>query len=141
MRVTGTRTIRETRNVGRKRASPGGAEQFRVETPENRTESPAVAGTAPPAPIDPLLSLQEVPDSTARRARSLLRGHDLLDDLDEIRHGLLAGVLSHNRLRQLQDRLNELRERDNDNLSQLLDEIEVRAAVELAKLEMSQRSA
>lgn len=141
MRVTGTRTIRETRNVSRKRASQSGAEQFRVEIPENRTETSPVAGTAPPAPIDPLLSLQEVPDGTARRARGVLRGHDLLDDLDEIRHGLLAGVLSHSRLSRLQNRLNKLRDRDDVKLSQLLDEIEVRAAVELAKLEMSQRSA
>ena len=48
----------------------------------------APAGQAKPiTSVDALIALQEAPDATVDRKSAIRRGHDLLDELDEIRHG------------------------------------------------------
>ena len=87
------------------------------------------------ARVDALIAAQEVSDQGggggARR-----RGQDMLDRLDEIRHGLLTGTLSRARLGELNELVREQRGAVSDpGLAQILDEIELRARVELAKLD------
>jgi hypothetical protein len=83
------------------------------------------------------LALQGAPDSTERQARrrAVQRGDAMLDDLDEIRLGLLLGAIPRARLEQLAQLVRARREQvDDPKLMAILDEIELRAAVELAKL-------
>ncbi len=85
--------------------------------------------------LDALLALQEVPDATARRSAGLKRGAELLDRLDEIRIALLTGAMPQERLGQIVRLVRSRREAfDDPKLAAVLDEIELRAAVELAKL-------
>jgi hypothetical protein len=97
--------------------------------------TPAAAGTAAPLATNPLLSLQEIADATAGRSRAKARGEAMLDRLDDIRLGLLTGTVSKERLSEL-SRLARVRraEVDDPRLVEVLDEIELRAEVELAKL-------
>ena len=98
-------------------------------------EGQAVARPGGLAPLSPLYALQEVPDATARRGRALRRGHDLLDRLEELRMALLSGALSGERLQGLLQAVRAQRETVADpRLAAVLDEVELRAAVELAKL-------
>ncbi|MCZ6605386.1 MAG: flagellar assembly regulator FliX, partial [Alphaproteobacteria bacterium] len=63
------------------------------------------------------------------------RAEDLLEHLEGIRDGILAGVIPRPQLEDLVHRLAERRPREHDPLLiSLLDEIELRAKVELAKL-------
>jgi hypothetical protein len=63
------------------------------------------------------------------------RGNDLLDRLDEIRHGLLLGAIPIERLKALAVMLRAERARAADpRRAAVVDEIELRCAVELAKL-------
>lgn len=96
----------------------------------------AAPGAAPSvAPTDALLSLQEVPDAVARHARARRHGEDLLDRLDELRLSLLLGRLSPERIEALARAVAAQRDQVSDpRLAEILDEIELRAAVELAKL-------
>lgn len=95
----------------------------------------ATARTGGLAPLTALYALQEVPDATARRGRALRRGHDLLDRLEELRMALLSGSLSGERLQGLLQAVRSQRENVADpRLAAILDEVELRAAVELAKL-------
>ncbi|NKB45429.1 MAG: flagellar assembly protein FliX [Alphaproteobacteria bacterium] len=74
------------------------------------------------------------PDYQERKRRAR-RGEDILERLDEIRKGLLLGTVPKDRLATLARLVREKREKGADPLiSQLLDEIELRAEVELAKL-------
>ncbi len=101
------------------------------ETPPAST----VSGGAALGPVDALLALQEVPEDPENRNRGRRRGEELLDSLDELRHGLLAGSLSLDAMERLAAMVAAKRGQVNDpQLSRILDEIEVRAAVELAKL-------
>ena len=98
-------------------------------------ESSSIGATRAPAPSDGLLALQEVPDAVARNARARRRGEDLLDRLDELRLALLTGRLSPGRIHALSAMVAAQKEQVTDpGLSQILEEIELRAAVELAKL-------
>jgi hypothetical protein len=92
------------------------------------------------AGIDALLLVQGVDDSTERQARKRLirRGEDILDKLEEIRRGLLLGTLPKEKLSELADMVRMRREACQDpRLAALLDEIELRAEVEIAKLSRS----
>jgi hypothetical protein len=97
----------------------------------------AVGGSVGLSGISTVLALQGAPDSTERQARqrALQRGDAMLDDLEEIRLGLLLGAIPRARLEQLAQLVRARREQvDDPKLMAILDEIELRAAVELAKL-------
>lgn len=87
--------------------------------------------------IDALLAVQGVPDSTEdkpKRQRARDWGHGVLDRLDDIRLALLAGRIPPERLETLRATIEREREGTKDpNLHALLQDIELRARVELAK--------
>jgi hypothetical protein len=94
-----------------------------------------VNGTQAASAISPLLNLQEVEDSTSGPSKAKARAEDLLDKLDEIRHALLSGGLSESKLNALSQVAQSQRaEVDDPRLVEILDEIDLRAQVELAKL-------
>jgi len=103
-------------------------------------ESPVAGTTAsrPLLPVDGLFQLQEVPDALAQRRRALQRGSTLLDRLDDLRLALLAGGLSPGQISELQRVvMSERALVDDPRLLAVLDEIDLRARVELAKLTTS----
>lgn len=86
--------------------------------------------------INPLFALQEVDDAlSGKKRKARARGEDILDRLDEIRLGLLMGTIPleklHELTRILQNRIGDL---EDPHLQELLDEIDLRAQVEIAKL-------
>ena len=86
--------------------------------------------------LDALIALQEVPDSQARREQGRKHAERLLDILDDLRVGLLEGRLSEASIARLARELERVRaETDDPRLNGILDEIELRAHVELAKLQ------
>ena len=100
------------------------------------TESAASVSTASPvASVDALISIQEVPNEREGKRQAVQRGKDMLDILDEIRMGILMGSVPENRLKQLVHLVEKRREQFLDpSLTEVMDEIELRAQVELAKL-------
>lgn len=84
-----------------------------------------------------VLAVQETPDAASGKARQRARdrGLKMLDYLEDIRVGLLMGGIPKDRLEQLAQMVRARREQiDDPKLTAILDEIELRAAVELAKL-------
>ena len=81
-----------------------------------------------------LLGVQELGDTLSRASRGKLRAEEALKKLDKIRLGLLAGVLPRSELVSLSEVVSQQKESiDDPVLSELLDEIDLRAKVELAK--------
>jgi hypothetical protein len=123
--------------VRRKNRSSGdGRGDFTVdETGEDAPTQSAPAVTAL-GPIGSLLVAQEVDHRDAGRQQSFKRGHNLLDFLSEIRLGLLSGGIPRETLRRLSHELDKHRSATEDpRLTGLIDEIDLRARVELAKYE------
>lgn len=85
-----------------------------------------------------LLGAQEVDEREARRRRDMKQGRSTLDTLEKLRDALLLGALPASTIHQLETLVAaERAETADPALRSILDEIAVRAAVELAKLEMS----
>lgn len=83
-----------------------------------------------------LMALQGVEDPTERRRRAIRRGSGLLDRLDELKLALLGGQDGAAALERLTRGLREERPEDAEpGLKNVLDQIDLRAAVELAKAE------
>jgi Class II flagellar assembly regulator len=105
-----------------------------------RAQTLAAPGTI--ASVESILTLQGVDDSTNGRSRGLQHGEHLLDMLDEIRDGLLAGGIPRGTLNRLATAVSRRQEGFVDpKLQSVLDEIELRAKVELAKLEQADQAA
>ena len=93
----------------------------------------AATPTAPAAGIDALLALQSVEDPLFAKKKAVRRGNALLDTLETIKADLLMGQVSEGRLNQLMALLGQARQRNLPELDPILDDIELRARVELAK--------
>lgn len=90
------------------------------------------------ASIAGMLSLQEVSEEEVRRKKMLKRGNDMLDMLENLRRRLIDGLVPAHMLRELNNQLSVQKQNISDpTLQSLLDDIELRVAVELAKLEMA----
>ena len=95
----------------------------------------SVGGGAALGPVDALLALQEVIEPGGGRGQAGQRGRDLLDQLEDLQLALLAGRLPLDRLERLHVLLAEKAAISEDpRLAGVIEEIELRAAVELAKL-------
>ncbi|NVJ90047.1 MAG: flagellar assembly protein FliX [Methylocystaceae bacterium] len=95
------------------------------------------------ASMDSILSLQEVGSSTDEENRRALyqRGEDILDRLGEIQREILSGGISVERLQNLAKLLRARRQTvDDPQLQGIMDEIELRAEVEIAKWGRSRSS-
>ena len=82
-----------------------------------------------------MLAVQEVASEAGQRQQAVSRGEDLLDRLDEIRLALLTGRMPAARLHELARMVDTKRRQTSDEeLNAVLDEIDLRVRVELAKL-------
>ncbi|MGY9006280.1 MAG: flagellar assembly protein FliX [Alphaproteobacteria bacterium] len=96
--------------------------------------SSGVSGAAGVSAVDSLLAIQEVDTATDRPAKAKQRAEDILDRLDELRHGLLVGAFSRRQLEKLAELVRNKRQMvDDPALSEILDQVELRAEIELAK--------
>lgn len=84
--------------------------------------------------VSGILGVQEVDDALAHASRGKMRAQDILNRLDDMRLDLLAGTLSREKLLQLSRIASARRAQIKDpKLAALLDDIDLRAQVELAK--------
>ena len=84
------------------------------------------------------MAMQEVGTPMERRRRAVNRAGRLLDVLDDLKLGMLEGGATTATLETLARAVREQRSSTDDvGLEGVLDEIETRAAVELAKLEVA----
>jgi hypothetical protein len=140
MKIDSTGRIRQTtpaRKTAKTRAAAGSSFQDALKDAAAVEESVATAPVVGAAAVDALLAIQEVDAVEDRqpRARARRRGEALLDRLEELRLALLTGGIPADRLRELATMIGQGRQRTDDpGLDQVLDEIELRVRVELAKL-------
>ena len=104
--------------------------------------SQAAAPASAVADLSALMALQGVETATERRRRAIRRGGTLLDRLDELKIAMLSGEAGEGALERLGRTLREERPKDEDaGLTGLLEQIDLRAAVELAKAEVRRNAA
>ncbi len=134
MRISGYAPLAGVTGRNQKKRSDGTSGGFDL---GGGTSSSAASGTsagAGIAGIQALLALQEVDDPLTGRRKAVARGHDLLDTLENVKADLLAGRISPELLARLMAMLDRREPSGDAKLEQVIDEIELRARVELAKL-------
>jgi len=134
MKVSGTRATAGPTAAGAAKRSAGPAAFA-----PTMTSASAVGPAAPAAgvsSVDALIALQESSGPFDRRRRAAQRAGRILDVLDEMKLALLDGVTRPETFDRLRRLIGEERaSTDNSPMEGVLDEIDLRAAVELAKLE------
>lgn len=138
MKIESSNPLRGTSVRKTKGAGGSSGQAFSLSSGGDDGESPSAGGVvaAGIGSVDALIALQAVDDGAAERQRARARAEEILDRLDELRAGLLTGEMPRERLEQLGHLARSRRGRTNDpRLDQVLDEIDLRAQVELAKLD------
>lgn len=121
-------------------AASGGARRtgqtsaFTLPEEAAQARAPTVSTSTGTYDVAALVALQSVDGPKERRRKAVKRGFDLLDVLDEIRIDLLGGNIPADRLERLVVLLGEKSGSEDPKVEALIDEIELRAKVELAKL-------
>ena len=96
--------------------------------------APTAAGLGV-APVDPLAGLTQVDPDAGGGKNAKSRADEMLDRLEDIRHGLLLGTIPKDRLAALAKMAQQRDDKFLDPaLQEILVDIELRARVELAKL-------
>jgi hypothetical protein len=114
--------------------SQGGFEDLISRAPEQASSASASNQIAS---VDSLLSIQaaEDPTESAARGRMRERSDNILKDLEQIRLAMLAGNLTVGHMIDIADVVASHREKIQDpGLVEIMDEIDLRANVELAKM-------
>lgn len=122
---------------GGKVGSDGSFEDFIASAPKGPASA---APTHSIARVDALLSVQgaESPTERAARRKMVERSEDILKELDKLRHAILTGNLTIGQVIDIADVVASHRERINDpRLTSILDEIDLRAQIEMAKVQMA----
>jgi Class II flagellar assembly regulator len=136
MKIDGSGTIAPSRVRPRGRgdqvAGKGGFSDHLAEV----ARSEVAVGPTAVRSLAPALPFPLGDDQDENKRQAIDHGKALLDRLDEIRHGLLSGTLPRATLRQLVANLAGRPSKATDpGLADLLADIELRARVELAKLD------
>ncbi|WP_374569976.1 flagellar assembly protein FliX [Phenylobacterium sp.] len=143
MKVSGTSGVGGPSGGGRTRAT-GGGQGFRLTQPgaaAPTAQAAPTAGVAGVMSLDALVALQDVGGPLERKRRAVRRAGRLLDVLEDVKVAMLGDGVSAADLDRLSRAVRDQREAtDEPALEDVLNEIETRAAVELAKLELAKRA-
>jgi hypothetical protein len=98
----------------------------------------SVSSTGRISAVDSIISIQEISAESNGKNNAQKRASKMLEKLEDIRVGLLLGEIPRSNLEELSEVVRSTREESIDsNLSEILDDIELRARIELAKLDIN----
>lgn len=140
MKIEGPNKTSSTKGVSKagKKSGVSGAEfSSLISSADEAEETAGVAISSPIGALGALLAVQEDGrrGSPEANERAKKRASSLLDKLDSIKMGILRGELPRETLEEISQIISTQRDADIDpQLAAILDEIDLRAQVELAKL-------
>ncbi len=133
-KIEGPGSIRAAQPVKRAAKTSGASGTSFAKHLDESSDADSVHGVAGTGAVSGVLGVQEVDDALAHASRGKLRAQDILDRLEELRIQLLTGTISREKLLQLARIVSARRAQITDpRLGEILDEIDLRAQVELAK--------
>ncbi len=145
MKITEFSPVNKTAGTAKKKAAgSAGSGDFMglLSASEVETASAAapMSDVLPANSMNALLTLQEMPDDEIARRRAVLESNGTIEALETLRVGLLTGSVPEHLLQRLTEVVALQKQKVEDpRLMSLIEDIELRAAVELAKLERASR--
>ena len=139
MKIEGPKNIEQTAKTrGKRKITSAEGDFSSLLGVEEKESTGNLSGVQPMGMLDGLLSIQQLENDVMEKKKAIQQGDDVLDYLDQLRHGLLRGRLSTMQVQNLVHAVKQMNYNVSDpRLKQILGAIETRAAVELAKLEMN----
>lgn len=140
MKVEGPGRTQGSSGVKKSDKAKAGDEAFGSFLSTGAGPASATTTTRSIAMVDTLLAVQAAEDPTARAAKKRARERSIsvLDELEKIRLGMLSGTLTVGHMVDIADVVASHRERISDpRLTAIMDEIDLRAQVELAKMRVA----
>lgn len=139
MKVSGFSSIKSAGSV-KKRGSTSAVGSFAdllgTSDTDGAASASAATSIASTSSLSNLLSLQEIQEDGQSKRKAIQQGNDMLDSLDRLRHSILTGSVPIHVLRNLNSQLSAKKQYITDQrLLDIIDDIELRASVELAKIE------
>jgi len=133
-KIDGLGNVRTTAPIKRTMKSSSSASTSFARHLGESEETGATGSVAATGNISGILGIQEVDDALERAAKGKLRAEDILDCLEDLRLELLTGEISQENLLKLTRIVSTHRAQIKDpRLTEILDAIDLRAQVELAK--------
>lgn len=132
---------RQTGAAGTPRKAGSSASSGFTLPAEETAPSAAATGVRAASSLDAVLALQAQGYDPQRRGRQMRRGGKTLDALEALARAHLEGAAPHAARLHLAALQGQNEPTGDPGLDSVLDAIDVRAAVELAKLEMAERKA
>lgn len=140
MKVQGPGQAQNTTNTKKTSRVSKGDAQFSDFVTSGASAPEAAQTTQSIGTVDTLLALQGAEDPAARSARKRMkqRAGIILNELEKIRIGMLTGTLTVGHMIDIADVIASHREKIGDpGLTEIMDEIDLRAQVELAKMRVA----
>jgi hypothetical protein len=138
MKISNVGSTRSTGPAGNRKVSgKGGAFAEHLRDTESVKDGAAAVDTPPVGGMEGVLAAQEVPGALDGRSRkqTVDRGEMILDRLDQLRIRLIDGAMPKAELVELAQLVRARRRASDDpRLTAIIEEIELRAEVEIAKL-------
>jgi len=140
MRIEGpdkSSSVKGVSKTKKKESSSGVSFSSLIDDMDEASSVSEIPSTSAIGSLDALLAVQEDGGKGSKEAndKAKQRADVLLNGLEGIRSGLLQGGVSQYDLQKISDVLNKYRDTDIDpQLTKLLDEIDLRVQVEIAKL-------
>ena len=149
MKITNTNPVRPSSSANRKKdassVSSSSSSDFLdilggTEAAGATTSAPPITDIQPLNTVGALLSLQEMPEDEIRNRKAYSEGKSAIETLEQLRDSLLTGSVSPHMLKTLQRHVENHKGLNADpRLTEILNDIELRTAVELAKLEQAKQ--
>jgi hypothetical protein len=140
MKVTGPGSTQGASNAKKSGKTEKGDSHFGDFMTSGTSSAEGVKTTQSIGTVDSLLALQGADDPTAQSSRKRMkqRAGTILDELEKIRIGMLTGSVTIGHMVDIADVIASHREKISDpGLTVIMDEIDLRAQVELAKMRMA----
>jgi hypothetical protein len=141
MKISGYGNIRPgsgSKKTDKTSSSSSFADILALSETDEKDATVPVSDVAATSALSNLLSLQEISEEDIKRKRLVQQGQNMLDTLEKLRQQLLIGAIPGHMLQDLSRQLSIEKQMTNDPaMNNVIEEIELRLAVELAKLEVA----
>lgn len=138
MKVTSYGTIKPTTTTRRREGTSATSFSSFLSSASAPSSSSAASEVNATAALSGLLALQEISEEERKKERLVKQAKDMLDSLERLRQQLLMGEIPADMLSELSRKLSEEKQQVSDpKLMIVIEDIELRLAVEMAKLEMA----
>jgi hypothetical protein len=138
-KITGYGPVKSTggtKKTGGTVATSAFASLLGLSDTEETTPAAQLSDVSTTSAVGNMLALQEISEEEVKRRRLVQQGKNMLDTLENLRRQLLMGGVPAQTLVELSRQLSIQKQQVADpKLMEIMDEIELRLAVELAKLE------